>query len=156
MVAVFKRAKVGHMNTRFIEIAAVIGAVLIAAPVIADEAPAARPVRHIARAPVEAPARAAPVQQANWTGGQVGGQGGVSSMAQGFAEPGAHLFPDPATCAVPGFGSYCLETPFAFTGHNSSATGGAFLGMPGAGGMVGHRRRNRCQLQERLLFGVAL
>jgi opacity protein-like surface antigen len=29
---------------------------------------------------------------------------------------------------VPGFGSYCLETPFAFPGHNSSATGGAFLG----------------------------
>jgi hypothetical protein len=70
------------MNTRFAEIAAVIGAVLIAAPVLADEAPAVRPVRHVARAPVEAPARAAPVQQANWTGGQVGGQGGVSSMAQ--------------------------------------------------------------------------
>jgi outer membrane immunogenic protein len=77
---------------------------------------------------VEAPARAAPVQQANWTGGQVGGQGGVSSMAQGFAEPGAHLFPDFATCHLPGFGSYCTETPFAFTGHNTSATGGAFIG----------------------------
>jgi len=129
MVAVFKRAKVGHMNMRFAEIAAVIGAVLIAAPVIADEAPAVRPVRHVARAPVEAPARAAPVQQANWTGGQVGGQGGVSSMAQGFAEPGAHLFPDSsATCISGSFPSYCVETPFAFTGHNSSATGGGFIG----------------------------
>jgi outer membrane immunogenic protein len=116
------------MNKVFLSFTAAFGAVLIAAPVLADEAPAARPVRHVARAPVEAPARAAPVQQANWTGGQVGGQGGVSSMAQGFAEPGSHLFPDFGTCALPGFGSYCVETPFAFTGHNTSATGGAFLG----------------------------
>jgi opacity protein-like surface antigen len=49
-------------------------------------------------------------------------------MAQGFAEPGSHLFPDFGTSALPGFGSYCVETPFAFTGHNTSATGGAFLG----------------------------
>jgi outer membrane immunogenic protein len=50
-------------------------------------------------------------------------------MAQGFAEPGAHLFPDSgigSTCAV--FHSYCVETPFAFTGHNTSATGGGFIG----------------------------
>jgi hypothetical protein len=70
-----------------------------------------------------------PVQQANWTGGQVGGQGGVSSMAQGFAEPGAHLFPDSgsdSTCFA--FPHYCVETPFAFTGHNTSATGGGFIG----------------------------
>ena len=120
------------MNKRFAEIAAVIGAVLIAAPVIADEAPEVRPVRHarpVERAQVQAPARAVPVQQANWTGGQVGGQGGVSSMAQGFAEPGAHLFPDSgsdSTCFD--FPHYCVETPFAFTGHNTSATGGGFIG----------------------------
>jgi len=120
------------MNKIFAEIAAVIGAVLIAAPVIADEAPEVRPVRHarpVERAPVQAPARAMPVQQANWTGGQVGGQGGVSSMAQGFAEPGAHLFPDSgsdSTCFA--FPHYCVETPFAFTGHNTSATGGGFIG----------------------------
>jgi hypothetical protein len=85
------------MNTRFFEIAAVIGVVLIAAPAVADEAPAAaRPVRH--RQVERAPAReAAPVRtaaaQPSWTGGQVGGQGGVNSMAQGFAEPGSHLYP---------------------------------------------------------------
>jgi hypothetical protein len=56
------------MNKVFLSFTAAFGAVLIAAPVLADEAPAARPVRHVARAPVEAPARAAPVQQANWTG----------------------------------------------------------------------------------------
>ena len=117
------------MNRVFLSFAATFGAALIVAPALADEAPAARPVRHVARAPVEAPARAAPVQQANWTGGQVGGQGGVSSMAQGFAEPGAHLFPDSsATCISGSFPSYCVETPFAFTGHNSSATGGGFIG----------------------------
>jgi outer membrane immunogenic protein len=117
------------MNKKFVGIAAAFGAVLIAAPVIADEAPAARPVRHapLERAPVQAPARAAPVQQANWTGGQVGGQGGVTNMAQGFAEPGAHLYPTAATC-VPPFTSYCVETPFAFKGHNTSATGGGFIG----------------------------
>jgi hypothetical protein len=65
------------MNRVFLSFAAAFGVALTAAPAIADEAPpAARPVRHIARVPVEAPARAAPVQQANWTGGQVGGQGG--------------------------------------------------------------------------------
>src|SRR6516162_9343935 len=64
---------------------------------VADEAPAvARPVRHrqVERAPVQeaAPMRTAAAQP-SWTGAQVGGQGGVSPMAQGFAEPGSHLFP---------------------------------------------------------------
>jgi outer membrane immunogenic protein len=116
------------MNTRFFEIAAIIGAVLIAAPAVADEAPAvAKPVRHrqVERAP--SPGRAAPERtaaaQPSWTGAQVGGQGGVSPMAQGFAEPGSHLFP--AIC-VPS--SYCVETPFSFSGNKTSATGGGFLG----------------------------
>ena len=114
------------MNKVFLSFAAAFGAVLIAAPVIADEAPEARPVRHarpVERAPAQAPARAAPVQQANWTGGQVGGQGGVSSMAQGFAEPGSYLFP-----AVCGSSGLCSETPFSFTGTKTSATGGGFVG----------------------------
>jgi outer membrane immunogenic protein len=66
-------------------------------------------------------------QQPNWTGGQVGGQGGVNSMAQGFAEPGARLSP---FCVPVGVypSSYCSETPFSFNGTNTSATGGAFLG----------------------------
>jgi hypothetical protein len=114
------------MNRIFFATAAVFGAVLIAAPAVADEAPAvAKPVRH--RQVERAPAQAAPVRtaaaQPNWTGGQVGGQGGVNSMAQGFAEPGSHLFP--AIC-VPS--SFCTETPFSFSGNKTSATGGGFLG----------------------------
>src|SRR5258707_8106428 len=89
----FRRVRPGarQMNIRVLfAIAAVIGAIPIAAPAVADEAP---PVRHARAAPRQAaPARAAPTQtaQSNWTGSQVGGQGGVNSMAQGFAEPGAH------------------------------------------------------------------
>ena len=116
------------MKKAVLATAAIFGAVLTAAPAVADEAPAvARPVRH--RQVERAPAReAAPVRtaaaQPSWTGAQVGGQGGVSPMAQGFAEPGSHLFPD---CTIfPS--SYCVETPFSFTGHKTSATGGAFLG----------------------------
>ena len=101
---------------------------MFAVPAIADEAPAAaKPIRQraVERAPVReaAPAQMAAAQP-SWTGGQVGGQGGVSSMAQGFAEPGAHLFPD---CTIfPA--SYCVETPFSFNGNKYSATGGVFLG----------------------------
>src|ERR1700722_19706427 len=112
----------------FFVTAAVFGAALIAAPAVADEAPAeAKPVRHrqVERAP--SPVRAAPERtaaaQPSWTGAQVGGQGGVSPMAQGFAEPGSHLFP--AIC-VPS--SYCVETPFSSSGNKTSATGGGFLG----------------------------
>jgi outer membrane immunogenic protein len=113
------------MNRTFSSIAAAFGVVLIAAPVLADEAPPSAPVRHVQRA---APVRQAPVAQApaqaqpSWTGSQVGGQGGVSQVAQGFAEPGAHLFP--AVCA----GSACIETPFSFNGNKTTVTGGGFLG----------------------------
>src|SRR5262249_21717765 len=86
----------GHMNRVLFATTAIFGAVLIAAPALADEAPAAaKPVRHrqIERAPArEAPERTAAAQP-NWTGSQVGGQGGVNSMAQGFAEPGSRLSP---------------------------------------------------------------
>jgi outer membrane immunogenic protein len=65
----------------------------------------------------------------NWTGGQAGAQGGLSSMAQNFAEPGANLF------FVPSFNGVSRtspvsdpETPFAFKGHPTSLTGGGFLG----------------------------
>jgi outer membrane immunogenic protein len=101
---------------------------MFAVPAIADEAPAAaKPIRHraVERAPVReaAPAQMAAAQP-SWTGAQVGGQGGVSSMAQGFAEPGARLFPD---CSIfPS--SYCVETPFSFNGNKTSWTAGTFLG----------------------------
>jgi outer membrane immunogenic protein len=108
---------------------AVFGAVAVIAPAFADEAPPepAKPVRHVEHAaPVHvAPAaRPAPAQaNPSWTGAQVGGQGGVAPMAQGFAEPGAYLFP--AVCGSPGL---CYETPFSFSGNSTSATGGGFVG----------------------------
>jgi outer membrane immunogenic protein len=106
-------------------------AILIGSPAGADEAPPPKPVRHATvkrELPSQAvPARSTPATQANWTGGQAGGQGGVSSIAQGFAEPGAHLFPgDCLTGAAPP--SLCVETPFSFNGRSTSATGGLFAG----------------------------
>jgi outer membrane immunogenic protein len=97
---------------------------MVAAPAFADEAPEVKHVRHVEHA---APARAAPAPaQPSWTGAQIGGQGGAAPQAQGFAEPGAHLFP--AGCPGVG-GSECYETPFSFSGNrNVSATGGALLG----------------------------
>jgi outer membrane immunogenic protein len=47
-------------------------------------------------------------------------------MAQGFAEPGSHLFPD--CSSDPSFASFCRETPFSFDGNKFTATGGVFLG----------------------------
>jgi outer membrane immunogenic protein len=119
------------MNRILFKVAAAIGAIMIAAPAVADEAPPVKHVRHVERAPT----RAAPAQastQSNWTGSQVGGQGGASSMAQGFAEPGSHLYPygcaPGQSLSYPYTSSYCVETPFSFNGHNTSATGGGFLG----------------------------
>jgi outer membrane immunogenic protein len=116
------------MNRNLFSVAAVFGSAMFAVPAVADEAPAAaKPIRQraVERAPVReaAPERTAAAQP-SWTGGQVGGQGGVSSMAQGFAEPGARLFPD---CSIfPS--SYCVETPFSFNGNKTSWTAGTFLG----------------------------
>jgi outer membrane immunogenic protein len=48
-------------------------------------------------------------------------------MAQGFAEPGSHLFPDCSSDSS--FSpSFCRETLFSFNGNKISATGGVFLG----------------------------
>jgi outer membrane immunogenic protein len=118
------------MRNLILAAAAAAAVVLAVAPAFADEAPAEpKRVRHVEHA---APVRAAPVRSApaqsnpSWTGAQVGGQGGVAPMSQGFAEPGSHLFPGAGTCfAFPGM---CAETPFSFTGTNTAATGGAFVG----------------------------
>jgi outer membrane immunogenic protein len=68
--------------------------------------------------------QAAPPQGApNWSGGQIGGSGGVSFVNSGFVEPGAHLFP--SICLI---SSQCVETPFSFSGNKTTATGGLFLG----------------------------
>lgn len=55
----------------------------------------------------------------NWNGLQTGANGGNSSLAQNFAEPGAFLCPGAGTCT---------ETPFDFSGRPSSFTAGSFLG----------------------------
>ena len=62
----------------------------------------------------------APAQTGSWNGLQTGANGGNSSLAQNFADPGAFL------CPVY-FGD-CPETPFAFSGHPSSLTLGGFAG----------------------------
>lgn len=117
------------MKNLLLAATAVFGAVTVFAPAFADEAPPepVKHVRHVERAaPVHAApaARPAPAQSnPSWTGAQVGGQGGVAPMAQGFAEPGAYLFQ--GACTLP---SYCVETPFSFSGTKTGATGGGFLG----------------------------
>ena len=92
----------------------------MSAPAIADEAPA-KPKRERAAAPQ----RAAPAQQqaSNWTGGQVGGSNGVSSVNNNFVEPGAYVCPTGST-----LGSTCFETPFQFSGHKAAYTIGPFVG----------------------------
>jgi len=62
-------------------------------------------------------ATTAPTTQ--WSGLQTGANGGSSSLAQNFAEPGAYLCPNPLSC---------VETPFEFSGHPTSLTFGGFLG----------------------------
>jgi len=56
-----------------------------------------------------------------WSGGQIGGFGGVSNLGGNFVEPGAHF------CAF-GFAAACPEVPFSFGGSRISATGGGFIG----------------------------
>jgi outer membrane immunogenic protein len=118
------------MKNLLLAAAAVFGAAVAITPAFADEPPPApKPVRHVEHAaPVRAaePVRAAPAQTPSWTGAQVGGQGGVAPMAQGFAEPGSHLFP--SSCTISSDPPLCTETPFSFSGNNTTATGGGFVG----------------------------
>jgi outer membrane immunogenic protein len=61
----------------------------------------------------------------NWTGLQTGATGGNSSLAQNFAEPGAHL------CDDTGLGPIslgCTESHLIFGGGSNSPTFGGFLG----------------------------
>jgi outer membrane immunogenic protein len=59
----------------------------------------------------------------NWSGGQVGGSNGVSSVNNNFVEPGAYVCP----AAFP-YNVSCFESNFAFGGHPVSYTVGPFLG----------------------------
>jgi outer membrane immunogenic protein len=115
------------MNRSLFATLAAVGAILVAAPAFADEAPP-QEVKHVRHVEHAAPVRAAPAAaQPNWTGAQIGGQGGIAPQAQGFAEPGAYLFPPVGTCVVNP--SLCYETPFSFNGNRkTSATAGGFLG----------------------------
>ena len=70
-----------------------------------------------------APQRAAPTQASNWSGGQVGGSNGVSSVNNNFVEPGAYVCPPGSS-----FGSNCFETPFQFSEHKATYTIGPFVG----------------------------
>ena len=108
------------MRGLLISCISVLSAVAMSAPAIADEAPA-KPKRERAAAPQ----RAAPAQQqaSNWTGGQVGGSNGVSSVNNNFVEPGAYVCPFGSS-----LGSNCFETPFQFSGHKAAYTIGPFVG----------------------------
>ena len=111
------------MRGLLISCISVLSAVAMLEPAIADEAPA-KPKRERAAAPQRAaPQRAAPTQASNWSGGQVGGSNGVSSVNNNFVEPGAYVCPTGST-----FGSNCFETPFQFSGHKAAYTIGPFVG----------------------------
>jgi outer membrane immunogenic protein len=56
-----------------------------------------------------------------WSGGQIGGFGGTSTLGGSFVEPGARF------CGS-GFAAVCPEAPFSFSSGKTSATGGAFIG----------------------------
>jgi outer membrane immunogenic protein len=69
--------------------------------------------------PRPSPAVQAPAPQAsNWSGGQIGGNGGGSIGNNNFVEPGAVVCP----------GGLCYETPFSFSGRPASFVGGVFAG----------------------------
>jgi outer membrane immunogenic protein len=88
------------------------------------------------RAPLRRTSQRLPVQQANWSGTQVGGFGGGSVMPINFVEPGANQFFRGAPGGPPvllGFGPLTSplsdpETPFSFSGNRVSPTLGLFLG----------------------------
>jgi len=101
----------------------VLSAFALLQPAAADEAP---PVKRQRAAPERVVQRAAPPPQqqtARWSGGQVGGSNGVSSVNNNFVDPGAFVCPSGST-----FGRNCFETPFQFSEHKTSYTIGPFVG----------------------------
>ena len=101
----------------------VLSALALLQPAAADEAP---PTKRQRAAPERVVQRAAPPPQqqaARWSGGQVGGSNGVSSVNNTFVDPGAFVCPSSTT-----FGSNCFETPFHFSGHKATYTVGPFVG----------------------------
>jgi outer membrane immunogenic protein len=111
------------------------------APVLADE-DVARPRRERVaprRAeprrvePRRAEPRPEPQRQAasNWTGSQLGGSNGASSVNNTFVEPGAYICPEGTE-----FGFDCFETPLVFSGNKVVYTAGAFAGYRAQFGWV--------------------
>jgi outer membrane immunogenic protein len=99
-----------------------LSAVAILQPAVAAEIPAKPKRERVAERP--APQRPAPSQTANWSGGQLGGSNGVSSVNNSFVDPGSYICPFGST-----FGSNCFETPFSFSQNNKATyTIGPFLG----------------------------
>jgi outer membrane immunogenic protein len=95
-------------------------AVAVVGPALADEAP---PVKRQRAAAPERVAAAPQQQGAKWSGGQVGGSNGVSSVNNTFVDPGSYVCPTGTT-----FGSSCFETPFQFNEHKAVYTIGPFVG----------------------------
>jgi outer membrane immunogenic protein len=103
------------MARPLISLVALLLAIVICAPAMAADMGVPRP-----KATQTQPPKAA---SANWTGGQLGGSNGVSSVNNNFVEPGAYVCP-----ANRPFGVSCFETPYSFSGHPLSYTVGPFLG----------------------------
>jgi outer membrane immunogenic protein len=100
-------------------------AAALVGPALADEPP---PVKRQRAAAPERVAAAPQQQGAKWSGGQVGGSNGVSSVNNNFVDPGAFVCPVAASAGSSTFGSSCFETPFQFSGHKASYTIGPFVG----------------------------
>ena len=127
-ITVRLRGRFGHepgrvMNKAFVSCIGLLSALVVFESAKADEPPV-KPRRERAAAPARAaPQRAAPTQTSNWSGGQVGGSNGASSVNNNFVEPGAYVCPSGSS-----FGSNCFETPFQFSGHKAVYTIGPFVG----------------------------
>jgi outer membrane immunogenic protein len=110
----------------------VLCTVAIMHPAVAAEIPATPKRERVAERPApQRPApRPAPTQGANWTGGQLGGSNGVSSVNNSFVDPGSFICPFGST-----FNSNCFETPFAFSGQKTTYVVGPFMGYRAQFGM---------------------
>src|SRR4051812_22893081 len=97
------------MNRALVSGICLLSAFVVLESAKADEPPV-KPKRERAAAPARsAPQRTASTQSSNWSGGQMGGSNGASSVNNGFVEPGAYVCPSGSS-----FNSNCFETPFQF------------------------------------------
>jgi outer membrane immunogenic protein len=100
-----------------------LSAMAMLQPVHAAEIPARPKRERVVERPAPQRPAPAPTQTANWTGGQLGGSNGVSSVNNSFVDPGSFICPFGTT-----FNSNCFETPFSFSGSKTSYTIGPFVG----------------------------